>query len=298
VVKGNSKLLGGTVSHFGFGLFLLGVLISQGEKKVISINKSDINFGKEFKENEKMENILLLKDSSLVMGDYRVTYIGTREEKPNHFYEVKYERKDSASGKVKEEFVLLPNAQLNPKMGLIANPDTKHYLTKDVFTHVSSVPDNSNLKDTTLLANVGVGDSFFTKTSLVIVEALNPNPVLPDGYDKNGKLMVGVNLKVSDSKSKTYKAQPVFIIDMTNGNSFTSIPAEVKEQGLTIDVTGIDPNTKKLSLSIRETERPIDFIIMKAIVFPYINLVWLGGIITFIGALISMWKRTQENKAA
>jgi cytochrome c-type biogenesis protein CcmF len=298
VVKGNSKLLGGTVSHFGFGLFLLGVLISQGEKKVISINKSDINFGKEFKENEKMENILLLKDSSLVMGDYRVTYIGTREEKPNHFYEVKYERKDSASGKVKEEFVLLPNAQLNPKMGLIANPDTKHYLTKDVFTHVSSVPDNSNLKDTTLLANVGVGDSFFTKTSLVIVEALNPNPVLPEGYDKNGKLMVGVDLKVSDSKSKTYKAQPVFIIDMANGNSFNSIPAEVKEQGLTIDVTGIDPNTKKLSLSIRETEKPIDFIIMKAIVFPYINLVWLGGIITFIGSLISMWKRAQENKAA
>ena len=296
VIKGNSKLLGGTVSHFGFGLFLLGVLISQGEKEVISINRSGINFGKEFKENEKMENVLLLKDSTLIMGDYQITYTGTKIEKPNNFYEVKYVRKDSASGAIKEEFTLLPNAQLNPKMGLIANPDTKHYWTKDVFTHVSSVPDNSNLKDTLIAADVAVGDSFYTKTSLIIVESLNPNPVLPSDFDRNGKLMVGVNLKVNDENSKSYSAQPVFVIDLANGNSISSVPAEVKEQGLSIDITKIDPQTKKLALSVHEHEKPTDFIIMKAIVFPYINLVWLGGFITFLGALISMLKRAQENK--
>jgi len=295
VVKGNLKLIGGSVAHFGFGVFLLGVLISQGKKEVISLNKSGVNFGQQFKDNEKMENILLLKDSMLVMNDYEVTYTGTNVEKPNNFYVVKYVRKDSVTGKVNEEFTLLPNAQLNPKMGLIANPDTKHYWSKDVFTHVSSVPDNTNLKDTTITVEAAVKDSFFTRTALLYVESLNPNPTLPADFDKNGKLVVGINLIAKDENSKTYSAQPVFVIDMADGNSINSIPAEVKELGLTVGVNKIDPQTKKITLSIRELEKPLDFIIMKAIVFPYINLVWLGGIFTFLGAFISMWRRAKEN---
>jgi cytochrome c-type biogenesis protein CcmF len=70
----------------------------------------------------------------------------------------------------------------------------------------------------------------------------------------------------------------------------------VADLGLKIDVRRIDPQTKKVSLEIHETEKPSDFIIMKAIIFPYINLVWLGGIITFLGALVSMWRRMGENK--
>lgn len=151
VVKGNWKILGGSVSHFGFGVFLLGALISQEKKQVISINTQGVNFGKDFKQSEKLENILLLRDSMLVMGPYEVTYTGTKEEPPNHFFIVNYVRKDSATGKVMENFSLLPNAQINPKMGLVANPDTKHYWDKDIFTHVSSVPDNTHLKDSFVL---------------------------------------------------------------------------------------------------------------------------------------------------
>lgn len=241
-----------------------------------------------------MENVLLLRDSTLLMGDYHITYTGTKEEKPNNFYQVNYKRIDSASGKVLEEFTLLPNAQLNPKMGLIANPDTKHYLTKDVFTHVSSVPDNTNLKDTTITVEAAVNDSFFTKTALLVIQSLNSNPVLPSDFDKTGKLLVGINMLAKDENSKTYTAQPVFVIDMANENSISSIPSEIKELGLTVDVTKIDPQSKKVTLAIRETEKPVDFIIMKAIVFPYINLVWLGGILTFLGAFISMLRRRKE----
>ncbi len=296
VLRQNPKAWGGSIAHFGFGVFLVGVMISQGEKEVISLNRQGVNFGKQFKENEKMENILLQKDSTLVMGDYRVTYTGTKEEKPNHFYLVNYERKDSGSGKMLESFTLEPNAQLNPKMGLIANPDTKHYLTRDVFTHVSSVPDNSNLKDTTITVETAVGDSFFTKSCLIKIESLNPNPTLPEGYNRQGKLLVGINLQVKDENSIAYPAQPVFVIDLAQGNAISSIPAEVKKLGVTVNVEKIDPQSKKLTLSIVQSEKPMDFIIMKAIVFPYINLVWLGGIITFLGALFSMWRRVSENK--
>jgi len=295
VIKGSFKQLGGTVAHFGFGVFLVGVLISQNKQQVISLNKQGINFGKDFKEDEKRDNILLLRDSALQMGDYLVTYKGTEVNSPNTLYSVSYVRKN-ASGEVVEKFTLHPNAQLNPKMGFLANPDTKHYWSKDVFTHVSSVPDNSNLKDTTTQIEVSVNDTFATRNALIVVDSLTPNPTLPADFDKTQKLAVGVPLQVKSADNKTYRIQPVFIIDMADGNSISSIPAKVDEMGITIDIARINPESKKVTLSIRETEKPMDFIIMKAIVFPYINLVWLGGIITFLGALLSMYKRWMDNR--
>jgi cytochrome c-type biogenesis protein CcmF len=296
VIKGNLKLAGGAISHFGFGVFLLGALISQGKKEVISINHQGMYFGKDFKEQENVENVLLLRDSTLHMGDYEVTYTGTDDKPPNHFYLVNYVKRDSATGKIKEQFTLSPNAQINPKMGLVANPDTKHYLTCDVFTHVSSVPDNTHLKDTTNVVEVAIKDSFFIKNAYVVFNSLDPNPTLPPDFDKQGKLTAGINLTAKTLDKKSYALQPVFVIDMQNGNSISSIPAEVKDLGLTINVQRIDPQSKRVFLSVRETEKPADFIIMKAIVFPYINLVWLGGIITFLGALLSLWRRAKENR--
>lgn len=296
VVKGNLKLGGASIAHFGFGVFLIGAIISQGKKEVISLNKQGINYGKEFKEKEKLENILLLRDSTLKMDDYLVTYTGSTEVKPNHFYAVHYVRKDSVTGAIKEEFTLYPNAQINPKMGLIANPDTKHYLTRDVFTHVSSVPDNTHLRDTTSEVEIAMRDSFFTRNSYVVFEALDPKPPLPEGFDAKNKLVAGIVLTAKTVDHKAYGAEPVFVIDMSRGNAVSSIPAEVRELGLTFDVAKIDPQSKKVTLTVREMEKPADFIIMKAIVFPYIGLVWLGGIITFAGALISLWRRARENR--
>lgn len=295
VIKGNFKLSGGSITHFGFGLFLVGVIISQGKKEVISINNSGIDFGKEFKANEKNENILLLKDSSIQMGEYLVTYKGSEERKPDNYFIVDYVKKNK-DGKETERFTLKPNAQVNPNMGLIANPDTKHYLSKDVFTHVTSIPDNTKLKDSLMVAEMAPGDTFYTSSSYIVFKSLNPQPSLPADFDKQGKLVAGIELTANTLEGKEYLITPVFVIDMAAGNEISSIPSEVTDLGLTIDVRRIDPQTKKVSLEIHEKEKPSDFIIMKAIIFPYINLVWLGGIITFLGALVSMWRRMGENK--
>jgi cytochrome c-type biogenesis protein CcmF len=134
------------LSHLGFGIFLVGVLISQYKKEVVSLNTAGVNFGKEFKEKETAENILLVRDSVYKMGGYETQLQRIENEKPNNLYQVDYIRRDK-NGAIDEQFSLFPNARINPKMGMVANPDTKHYLTKDVFTHVSSVPDNSKLKD-------------------------------------------------------------------------------------------------------------------------------------------------------
>lgn len=295
VLKVKMKLSGASITHFGFGLFLVGVLISQGKKSVISINTSGIDYGSNFKAEEKNENILLLKDSVMRMGEYLVSYKGSKTEGVNHYYIVDYVRKDD-SGKIVENFTLHPNAQINPKMGLIANPDTKHYLSKDVFTHVSSVPNNEQLRDTTRTYEVALGDTFFNISSYTVFENINTTPKLPQGMSSEGKIVVAPVLSTKTLEGTSVISEPVYVIDTKNGNSVTTIPATVEGAGLTFNVVKINPEAKKFSISVREKEKPLDFIILKAIIFPYINLVWLGAIITFLGSIYSAYRKAKQLK--
>ncbi|MBS1618857.1 MAG: hypothetical protein JST76_10085, partial [Bacteroidetes bacterium] len=295
VLKKNAKLWGGAVTHFGFGVFLVGVLISQYKKEVISLNTAGVNFGKEFKAQETAENMLLLRDSVYKMGGYEISYRGLKVEKPNNLYEVDYVRRGK-DGTVDEQFSLFPNAQINPKMGMVANPDTKHYLTKDVFTHVSSVPDNSKLKEKSNNFELAVGDTFFTKKNFVVFKALDNKPPLPVGVDKDNKLVVGAKLEIKSLDGNVMEAEPVYIINMAD-NTTASEPFENEQMGLNISIGRINPDTKKFTFVVNEKELASDFIIMKAIIFPGIKLVWIGGIITFLGVLLSMYRRMGENKA-
>ncbi len=293
VLKGRIKVSAASVTHFGFGVFLIGVLISQGKKEVISLNQSGVDFGATFKDNEKVENILLLRDSTTRMGGYHVSYKGMKKDGVDNFYMVDYSRKNDKD-EVTEKFTLLPNAQINPKMGLVANPDTKHYLTKDVFTHVSSVPNNETLRDTTRTYELAQGDTFFNLSSYTIFKNVNPAPSLPNDFDAAGKILVSAVLETKTLEGNSFTNEPVFVIDTKNGNQISSLPSQQENLGLTFNIARIHPETKKFSITVREEEKPIDFIIMKAIVFPYINLVWLGGILTFFGSLFGAAKRWRE----
>ena len=295
VSKGNLKLAGGAITHFGFGLFLIGALISQHKKEVISINTAGVNFGSNFNKKELAENILLVRDSTIHMSDYQVTYMGLRPLKPNSLYQVDYKRK-ATDGTVKEAFSLFPNAQINPKMGMVANPDTKHYWSKDIFTHVVSVPDNTKLKDTTTRYDAAVGDTFFMRKNFVVFGAMNPKPTVPTDYDMKNKLAVGAQLDIKSLDGTGTTVAPIYVINLTD-NTTESLPATAKAQDLTINVAKINPDTKKFTFLVTEKENASDFIILKAIVFPYINLVWLGGIITFLGIFLSMYRRMRENNS-
>jgi cytochrome c-type biogenesis protein CcmF len=292
VIKNNIKISGGAITHFGFGVFLVGVLISQYKKETISLNKAGVLFGKEFSNKELAENMLMVLDSTYHMGDYDVTYKGEKINRPNNLYRVDYLRKGN-DGSVKETFSLFPNAQINPKMGMVANPDTKHYWDKDVFTHVSSLPDKTKDKDTLMRADISVGDTIYTKTSFVIFTAINPKAALPANEDAKDKLVVGAQLHVKSMDGTDLTAEPVYAIDM-HDNTANSYPYKNETTGMDIDILRINPESKKFTITVRERIHKSDFIILKAIVFPYINLVWLGGIVMFFGVFFSMRRRMRE----
>ena len=77
-------------------------------------------------------------------------------------------------------------------------------------------------------------------------------------------------------------------------NQVAQFESVVEEANLRFKFTAVDPVTKKFTIETAEKDTSGDFIIMKAIVFPWINLVWAGTIIMVIGFLLSIWKRLDQ----
>lgn len=293
VLSGKIRVAGGSVAHVGFTLLLLGALLSAGKQEIISLNTAGIDYGKAFTDENKRENILLYKDQSVQMGPYWVTYVGDSVVPPNTLYKVRYEKKANKEDVAEEVFTLHPNAQINPNMGLIANPDTRHYLTKDIFTHVSSVADKSKDEASEQLKEIELapGDTAVTAGSFIILKKINPNPSSLEYVPAVGDIAASAQLEIIDMKGKHHNAEPIYYI--RNNTEFTS-DAQIADLNMTVSFTKIFPEKGKIKLAVIEREKPVDFIIMKAIIFPYINLLWLGCFIMAIGFFISMAYRYRQ----
>ncbi len=302
VLKGKISLSGGSIAHVGFGLMLIGVISSGAGKTVISINRSTIDFGEAYNAQEKRENILLSKNIPMLMGDYLVTYLDDTTIAPNTYYRIRYQGYDLETQSLTgEEFILQPNAQVNPKMGLVSNPDTRHYLTHDVFTHITQIPDleaNKKAPFSNFREHViKVGDTLFTNNGIAILKFVTPN-VDPAQYGlEDAEHLLVAELEVR-TLNDTLFAHPVFAI---KGDHFVSLEDDIQEAGLRFKLNEIrpDPVNANLTRFVIETgeKSPLqEYVILKAMVFPYINFLWGGTIIMVFGFTLSIFQRARAKK--
>ncbi len=296
-LKWKLKAAGASISHVGFGLILLGILISNFNKEVISINREGIDFGSEFSDESKMENVLLRKNIPVEMAEYSVTYLGDTTIEPNTYYKVNYKKYKNPEGEIEDEFTLYPNAQINPDMGLVASPDTRHFLHKDIYTHVTSVPNrdeqHSDSGPEISMDTLSLGDTVITNRAFVVLTGFNPKSEIDGRVLKEGEIAVGAQLKAITIDSKVHDFEPIYLIE---GNIASSIEDGDEAIGLFFTVERILPERNNFVIGIKETSEPVDFIILKALVFPYINILWLGCLFTFVGFIMSMARRLSENK--
>ncbi|HXH99056.1 MAG TPA: cytochrome c biogenesis protein CcsA [Sphingobacteriaceae bacterium] len=306
-LKGKWKLAGSAVAHIGFGLLLIGALVAAATNKVISINNSGIGFGEEFsKSNDPQENIILYKNKPVEMDEYTVTYMGDSTTGPNTYYRVNYKVIDEKTGKTKENFNLYPNAQQNAKMRqIIASPDTRHYIFKDIYTHVSSVPlkeekhepheghTDEEEYEKPVIHEVSLGDTVRFSEGFIIVKSVNRDAKLQNIPLTANDIAVRLNLEIH-SNGQVYNSEPVFLVK--NGTKY-DFGKNVDEAGLKLRFTDVKPQKEKLELQVYQKAKvDTDWIVMKAIQFPYINLFWGGTIIMVIGFILSILRRNKELK--
>ncbi|MDB5004765.1 MAG: ccmF [Mucilaginibacter sp.] len=309
-LKGKFKLAGSAVAHIGFGLIMVGALISAGTSKVISENTTGEQFSEDFakSKNNPRENITLYKNTPIKMGKYTVSYIGDSIAPPNHYFKVNYKVID-ATGKVTEEFLLKPNAQANAKMGLISSPDTKHYLFSDLYTHVNMSnaiaigegtdavghdEESDNKKyDAPITYEVKTGDTIRFREGYAILTGIGRIDHVQDIELTAKDVAIGAKLQIV-SNGKTYQAEPVYMI--RNNNAF-DFARKVDDAGLKLRFTKVIPQQGKVEITLyQQPESAKKWIVMRAIQFPDINFLWSGTIIMVIGILLSIFRRNKELK--
>ncbi len=329
--KTSLKLTGGSIAHIGIAMMLIGILFSSGYSDVISLNVSGIPYSKNFSESMNRENILLWRDAPQSMKQYSVVYKGPRMEtrKGGIFLDKDYLKRTSDEDKVilekdvlknneilfkegdtidvfgentyyevayyKEnqlEFTLFPRAQINEAMGgLIASPDIRRLLQKDIYTHVSSIinPNEELEWSETKIESVNMDtDTFFINDYIATLDRIERIYALNGEQFGNEEAGIKANIRVMGN-GKEYYLEPIFLI---KNDMIGRIPDESTAIGVRLGIQNIIPENNEIQFAVNTTQK--DYIILKAMEKPLINVLWIGTLIMVLGFIIAISRRYSE----
>ncbi len=333
IAKLNPRLSGGAVAHIGIGLMLIGVMYSAGYSKVVSLNNTGMLISKDLPTDFNRDNLLLFLNEPRSMADYDIEYRGERVEarhktgyinkndieltfdpykviakKDIHFKNKKlYQAKDTFEIYPENTFyeielskegnvvaTLYPRVQINPAMGgFIASPDIKRKLSRDLYTHVS-LPMNREEEpewDTLIEVKVKAKEVFYinskytsTLEEIKRIDEIEGTPLSADD--------VGVQAKIKIiGEHADYYADPIFLI--RNKSQVGRLPAEINDLGIKITLLNILPETNEFLLGINSRQK--DWVVIKALEKPFINILWLGTGVLMIGFSMAMIRRFKEH---
>ncbi len=302
VLKGKIVAAGASIAHGGFALMLIGILISSGNKKVISSSMvNGINFaaGQDPMTRQKdnpRENLTLIRKVPTIMGEYEVTYENDSlgHEKGRKFYKLNFERKDK-NKVVQEQFELKPDVYLMKDNNMSSNPDTRSYYNRDIFTYISYALNDTQSEDTAQFTIVDLhpGDTAFYSNGYMILNAVQKNPSNARYQYNPSDVALMADITVVSKDSIKYAAMPLIQVD-----SFGILHRDdtLYAQNLYLRFAGVSDD-HNIKIGIKESDKLIDFVTVKTYVFPWVNLVWLGLIVMAIGMVLSMVQRGKFSSA-
>ena len=349
LAKQKIKLTGGSVTHIGIALMLVGILFSSGYSKVISLNTTGLLYNREFSEEMNKENLLLFRNQPQKMLDYNsvnrinnindpnakygytLTYKGPRMESEdfpdyidkeillptnnvakvvitedlvykgdtyhkkgdtiqiyneNTYYEIEYTKQDG------NKFSLYPRVQNNPQMGVVPSPDIRSFFGSDLYTHVTNIPDPeaeiewSEPEKYTL----SIGDTFIVNDYIAVLDNVVRTDNLVEVKLNEGDVAVKAEIRILGN-GKNFDARPIYVI---KDRQVGMIPDVLYDLGLKIQFEKIDPSTGSFTFNAQTTQK--DWVIVKAIEMPFINVLWIGTLIMSLGFCIAIYRRFSDLK--
>lgn len=265
VLKGNPKYAGGSLTHVGLALMLLGII---GSAKY-----------------DETQHLELPKGKPIAAFGKELTYAGI-EDAGGGKSGFKIVVKDGS-----RSYVAMPIMYETKRM-TVQNPDVAHYLTKDFYI----APVNLMIKDNPNQLILRKGESQTLEGYAVKFVNFNmEKSVLGGGVD--GKIKVVAILEVSkDGKSETI--EPVYSVQAGSAPAieYASLPSA---PNVAFAITRIDATGGKVMVEAKglgADVQPQETLIVEASVKPFINVLWLGTYVVAIGFAVSIYRRWQERK--
>lgn len=348
MIKGKWDKSGSSIAHMGFALLIFGAVISTSQRDIISRNQiGDISALNE--ELNNREDILLMQNDTLPMGDYFISYrdrytegihvkfqIDYFERVPrvfkegevvffnNMFFEAKaphtagrtftdhleshwrfipipnerHAREASlwSNGTPGDFlFTLEPRIQLNEQMGNAPEPDTRHFWNRDLYTHLKWARLSPLETDEEGFLggrahDVHVGDSVLVSSIMVSIDSISAvRDWEKDTYTLLERdIALKVHLTLRD-KGISKSIEPLYIV---RDSIIVPDMVQVDDWGLRFLVNAFTPSSQTINMTIWEHESVRrDFIVMQAVIFPQINILWIGCIVMIIGTTLSIRHR-------
>jgi cytochrome c-type biogenesis protein CcmF len=330
LLKTSPSLSGGAIAHIGVGLMLVGVLFSAGYSKIVSLNNTGMVWNKEAGDEFNRDNLLLFVNQPQTMWGYDIEYLGERIEPRYHsgyiikgdvrptgdkdkvvakramkVGDVDYQANDTILIKGENTFyeielrqgnkryTLYPRAQINEEMAggsLLASPDIYKTVKADLYTHVSSVMMPSAEKEWSALQEMTVKQhqEFFANDYVSTIDSL-VRVYQVEGVDLlDTDVAVKAKIRVQGERGE-YFAEPTFLIRDKMAARF---PEEINDLGVRFTLMNIHPETNEFTIGINTRQK--DWVVIKAMEKPFINILWIGTVVLMIGFGVAMNRRYRE----
>ena len=177
-------------------------------------------------------------------------------------------------------------------MGLIASPDIRRTAFKDLYTHVSAIPPEADEKEWSEIEELEVkmGEQFFANDYVAQLTQIERVDTVEGVELQEGDLAVKAHIQVMGGDTE-YLLQPIYLIrDRMVGR----IPDTSQELGLRLTLLNILPEQNSFVLGMETTQK--EYIVLKAIEKPLINVLWIGTLLLMFGFGVATYRRYQDYK--
>jgi cytochrome c-type biogenesis protein CcmF len=174
--------------------------------------------------------------------------------------------------------------------GLLASPDIYRTVSADLYTHVSSVMTPITEEEWSKLDEVTVklGQEFFVNDYVTVLESVERVLEVEDIELTSEDVAVKAKIRVQGEHGD-YFAAPIFLI---KNKLVGRIPDEINDLGMRLVLMNIHPETGEFTVGMRTRQK--DFVVIKALEKPFINVLWIGTLVLMVGFGIAMTRRIRE----
>lgn len=253
----------------------------------------------------KIGDTLKTRDNSIVIN--ALTFTPTHPEYLKEEHEFGVGIQGTASSPMRGDSLFEFEAAIGLKNNLLYKyqydqPDLGIRIQPDEALLTKVLSKEQDLKYTSYTMKRGTNIQIGAST--IRIQKLNPSPTHITYTPKKGDISVGAQMQIV-SDNKTYDTEPIYII---RDSKPMGVKSYIPELGLHIKFVNINPRTEEfdfliaqdaqldmdgiaLPVEIAENVPRSDYIILKADIYPGINMFWIGSTLIMLAFFLAMWYR-------
>lgn len=288
--RGNLRLAGGSITHVGFALMLLGIVSS-------TVFNDPISDGQGADIRGDRDNFILQQGETRTMEGYTVRYDGKHfNERGRTVYNIDFTTPNGTQFRAENEVYHSTSEQW------IQHPHVENFADEDIYVAVypSAMMGGSGqdaapgelLLQRGQTAQLDGGDF----TVEFVDYDLEPDPAGIDLPADSLDLAVGAELRVTNTATgETRTVAPVYLILKDRRQQY--VQNRIPEWGLAFTFTGMQVENDAVQLTVEGAATASeDWIVVQAYRKPFISLLWFGTLVLAVGFVLSIVRRVQEQR--